>query len=95
MKDREGGPGTTFEVMLPLKPETPNATGIRPAQPRTERDGSSLMAQQHILIVEDEQHLAVGIKFNLEAEGYRVTHVGDGSSALNLIQRTRQTTSTC
>ena len=32
------------------------------------------MAQKHILIVEDEEHLAVGIKFNLEAEGYRVTH---------------------
>ena len=44
------------------------------------------MAQLHILLVEDEQHLAVGIKFNLEAEGYRVTHVGDGSSALNVIQ---------
>ncbi len=45
-----------------------------------------MMSTEHILIVEDEQHLAVGIKFNLEAEGYRVTHVSDGSSALNLIQ---------
>ncbi len=37
---------------------------------------------KHILVVEDEHHLAVGIKFNLEAEGYRVTVTGDGHSAL-------------
>ncbi|MEX2093876.1 MAG: response regulator transcription factor [Pirellulales bacterium] len=41
----------------------------------------------HILVVEDEQHLAVGIKFNLEAEGYRVSAVGDGPAALELIER--------
>ncbi|RIK82586.1 MAG: DNA-binding response regulator [Planctomycetota bacterium] len=41
----------------------------------------------HILVVEDEEHLAVGIKFNLEAEGYRVTAVGDGPSALESIER--------
>lgn len=38
--------------------------------------------KQHILVVEDEQHLATGIKYNLDAEGYRVTTVGDGQSAL-------------
>ena len=36
----------------------------------------------HILVVEDEQHLAIGIKFNLEAEGFQVTTAGDGQSAL-------------
>ena len=36
----------------------------------------------HILVVEDEEHLAYGIKFNLEAEGYAVTAVGDGQEAL-------------
>ena len=36
----------------------------------------------HILVVEDEEHLAYGIKFNLEAEGYAVTAVGDGQAAL-------------
>jgi two-component system alkaline phosphatase synthesis response regulator PhoP len=41
----------------------------------------------HILVVEDEQHLAVGIKFNLEAEGYQVSAVGDGPAALELIER--------
>lgn len=44
------------------------------------------MAAKHILVVEDERHLAVGIKFNLEAEGYRVTVVGDGPSAVKLFE---------
>lgn len=36
----------------------------------------------HILVVEDEEHLAYGLKFNLESEGYAVTAVGDGQAAL-------------
>jgi two-component system alkaline phosphatase synthesis response regulator PhoP len=39
----------------------------------------------HILVIEDEHHLAVGIKYNLEAEGYRVTTIGDGPAGLNYI----------
>ena len=41
---------------------------------------------KHILIVEDEQHLAIGIKYNLEAEGYRVSLVADGPAALKLFE---------
>jgi len=41
---------------------------------------------KHILVVEDEEHLAIGIRYNLEAEGYEVTTVGDGPSALGLLQ---------
>jgi len=41
----------------------------------------------HILVVEDEQHLAFGIKFNLEAEGYTVTTAGDGPSALDILEK--------
>ena len=41
----------------------------------------------HILVVEDEQHLAFGIKFNLEAEGYTVTTAGDGPTALDLLPK--------
>jgi two-component system, OmpR family, alkaline phosphatase synthesis response regulator PhoP len=37
---------------------------------------------RHILVVEDEDHLAYGIKFNLESEGYAVTAVADGQAAL-------------
>jgi len=36
-----------------------------------------------VLIVEDEQHLADGLRFNLEAEGYSVETVGDGEAALS------------
>lgn len=35
-----------------------------------------------ILVVEDEQHLAEGLRFNLEAEGYDVEVVGTGEDAL-------------
>jgi DNA-binding response OmpR family regulator len=38
-----------------------------------------------ILIVEDEQHLAEGLRFNLEAEGYRVMVVDTGEAALALL----------
>ena len=34
-----------------------------------------------VLVVEDEAHLATGIKFNLELEGYDVEVVGDGVQA--------------
>ena len=40
----------------------------------------------HILVVEDEEHLAFGIKFNLEAEGFTVTIAGDGQTALGLLE---------
>jgi DNA-binding response OmpR family regulator len=35
-----------------------------------------------IAIVEDEEHLAQGLVFNLEAEGYRTHHEADGDAAL-------------
>ncbi len=41
---------------------------------------------EHILVVEDEEHLAAGIKYNLLAEGYRVSTVGDGPSALEMLR---------
>lgn len=40
----------------------------------------------HILVVEDEEHLAFGIKFNLEAEGHVVTVAGDGQAALERLE---------
>ena len=39
----------------------------------------------HILVVEDEQHLAEGIRFNLDAEGYKVTMAATGPTALALL----------
>jgi two-component system OmpR family response regulator len=46
----------------------------------------SMTTCKHILVVEDEEHLATGIKYNLDAEGYRVTIVGDGPTALRFIK---------
>lgn len=42
--------------------------------------------KKHILVIEDERHLAIGIKYNLEAEGYRVTTIGEGPAGLAYIQ---------
>ncbi len=38
-----------------------------------------------ILVVEDEQHLAEGLRFNLEAEGYQVRVVETGEAALEVL----------
>jgi DNA-binding response OmpR family regulator len=38
-----------------------------------------------LLIVEDERHLAEGLTFNLEAEGYQVQVVESGEAALDLL----------
>ena len=38
-----------------------------------------------VLIVEDEKHLAEGLRFNLEVEGYQVRIAGDGETALSLL----------
>jgi DNA-binding response OmpR family regulator len=38
-----------------------------------------------ILIVEDEEHIADGLKFNLEAEGYETQIAHDGETALDLL----------
>lgn len=39
-----------------------------------------------ILVVEDEEHLAEGLRFNLEAEGFIVRVEGDGESALTALR---------
>jgi two-component system, OmpR family, alkaline phosphatase synthesis response regulator PhoP len=44
-----------------------------------------MSAPDRILIVEDEQHLAEGLRFNLEAEGYQVQAVETGEAALELL----------
>lgn len=40
-----------------------------------------------ILLVEDEQHLAKGLAFNLHREGYEVTVAEDGEQALNQLEQ--------
>jgi DNA-binding response OmpR family regulator len=39
-----------------------------------------------VLVVEDEQHLADGLRFNLEAEGYQVQVAETGEAALELMK---------
>lgn len=43
-----------------------------------------------VLVVEDEQHLADGLRFNLEAEGYTVDTVSNGEAALSLLLEREQ-----
>lgn len=45
-----------------------------------------MISMPTILVVEDESHLAIGIKFNLEQEGYQVHVVGDGQAALKALE---------
>jgi DNA-binding response OmpR family regulator len=46
------------------------------------------MSSPLIAVVEDEEHLAQGLIFNLEAEGYRTHHESDGSAALDWLLST-------
>lgn len=39
-----------------------------------------------VLLVEDEPHIAEGLIFNLQAEGYQVTHVETGEAALEHLE---------
>jgi DNA-binding response OmpR family regulator len=41
--------------------------------------------ETRVLLVEDEEHLARGLRFNLEAEGYEVEHFGRAEPALERI----------
>jgi DNA-binding response OmpR family regulator len=43
-----------------------------------------------VLVVEDEAHLAKGLRFNLEAEGHSVEVSGDGESALERLVTERE-----
>ena len=43
---------------------------------------ASPLRSSRVLLVEDEAHLADGVRFNLEQEGYEVEVVGDGRSAV-------------
>jgi len=45
---------------------------------------------RRILIVEDETHLAEGLRFNLEQEGYSVQVVGNGEEALDRLLKNKE-----
>ena len=41
-----------------------------------------MISKPLIAVVEDEDHLAQGLLYNLKAEGYRTHHEADGDGAL-------------
>ena len=43
-----------------------------------------------VLVVEDEAHLAQGLRFNLQAEGYSAEVVGDGESATDRLLKKKE-----
>ncbi len=43
-----------------------------------------------VLVVEDEAHLAQGLRFNLEAEGHSVHITGKGEEALELLLKNKE-----
>jgi DNA-binding response OmpR family regulator len=54
------------------------------------REAPDATMSSRILIVEDEQHIAEGLRFNLEAEGHETAVVTDGEAALRSILKERQ-----
>ena len=48
------------------------------------------MTDPLIVLVEDEDHLAEGLLYNLKAEGYRTHHESDGIAALNWLLTTEE-----
>ncbi|WP_342648618.1 response regulator transcription factor [Mucilaginibacter sp. CSA2-8R] len=47
-----------------------------------------MILKSHILLVEDEPHLARVIKDSLEQQGYTITHIADGRKAFTAFQNT-------
>jgi DNA-binding response OmpR family regulator len=43
----------------------------------------------HVLLIEDEPNIAEAIRFILSRDGLRVTHLGDGLGALDLLRQDR------
>ncbi len=43
--------------------------------------------EHHLLLVEDEQHIASALIFNLQQEGYKVSHAETGEEAMQLLQQ--------
>src|SRR6185312_81502 len=94
---RAGAAGDTRQgnrarfVYCPLRGQAARRTrlgGKRRARPRQHlRAAIAGGEMSRILVVEDEAHLAEGLRFNLEAEGYQVRVVETGEAALDLLLR--------
>ncbi len=47
------------------------------------------ITMSHLLLVEDDAHISDGLVFNLEMEGYELTHAQDGNQARRLLFESR------
>src|SRR5271165_5498110 len=54
---------------------------VRPSRCNCRAWNPEATRMSRVLVVEDEEHLAQGLRFNLEAEGYSAEVVGDGEAA--------------
>jgi DNA-binding response OmpR family regulator len=55
-----------------------------------EHGALSLVEMSRVLIVEDEEHISDGLRFNLEAEGHEAVVAADGEQALDLLLKERR-----
>ncbi len=81
--------GSTFQVRLPAVPADASGTPIHRQVPAAALLGDSStngsdngQFGEHVLVVEDDQHIATVLRTYLEADGYRVDLVGDGQQAI-------------
>src|SRR5260221_14306197 len=87
MPSVEAGQGYRgWVVYCPLRRQEAWGTGVGPKRRDRERKrvytAVSAHSMKRILVVEDEKHLADGLRFNLEAEDYEVEVVDNGEAAL-------------
>ncbi|MBB6175985.1 signal transduction histidine kinase/ActR/RegA family two-component response regulator [Anoxybacillus tengchongensis] len=71
--------GSTFTVSLPL-------VALANAE-EEERDNYEKYAHAHVIIVEDDEHLAALLEAELKDSGFRVKHVKEGKEAIALIEK--------
>jgi two-component system cell cycle sensor histidine kinase/response regulator CckA len=79
--ESQRGKGTTFDILIPAMAagETPadEAEAVEPSRPECQR----------ILIVDDEELVALGLRVSLEGHGFDVEVVGTGAEVMAAIDR--------
>jgi CheY-like chemotaxis protein len=79
------GRGTSFDVLLPVgeeNPDAPKETAAAPTNsPGTDRTGET------ILLVEDEEMVRAMMREGLQRDGYSVLAAGNAQEAISLLER--------
>lgn len=83
--DSSPGVGTTFRCYFPAWERSPEADTERPASAPVSHRGT-----ETILLVEDEEDLAMAAQLMLEAEGYTVLAARNGEEALSIFEDRRK-----